>query len=68
MLEDVFETAIVLFHNGVFGGEIEGVVSFQGVLETLMGKLRDRGVQVVHGHPDPGGREIEDLVLLDRVS
>ncbi len=38
-LEEVLEPAVVLLHDGVLGGHVDGVVAGQAVLEALMGEL-----------------------------
>lgn len=49
-LEDVFESSVVFFKDGVFGGEVEGVVSLQSVLETRVSEGGNGFVSVVHSH------------------
>jgi hypothetical protein len=47
-LENIFETAIVFFEDGVFGGHVEREATFEGKLERRMSKAFDGSIRVVH--------------------
>ena len=47
-LENVLERAVVLLQDGVLGAQVEGETAVQGVLETAVGEVLDRGLGVVH--------------------
>lgn len=47
ILENIFETTVIFFHDGVFTGEIEWVVSVQSVMEALVGEFTDRRIDVI---------------------
>jgi len=41
VLEDILESSVILFQDGVLGGQVEGIFSSKSVMETLVGKLGD---------------------------
>jgi len=46
--EDILESAIVLFKNSVFGGQVERIIPLQRILEAGMCELSYRFIGVVH--------------------
>ena len=52
LLEDIFESAIVLFQDGVFGGHVQWVFSFKGELETAVSKTLNALINIVHTQTD----------------
>jgi hypothetical protein len=48
MLEDILESTVIFFEDGVFGGHIEGVIFSQSVLEARVGEGLDGAVVVEH--------------------
>src|SRR5216684_1013482 len=63
LLEQILETAIVDFENGVLGGEIYRVLALQAVVETGAREAADRLVQIEHRKADARTRSLEDLAL-----
>jgi len=61
LFEDVFESAIVLFEDGVFSGEIEGVFTKKSELEAGMSEFGDRFIGVVHTEADAASWEVENI-------
>jgi hypothetical protein len=47
ILENIFESSVVFLHDGVFGGEIERIVSVQSIMEALVSKLSDGGIKII---------------------
>lgn len=41
ILENILESSIVLFQDGVLGGQVEWVFSVDGIVETLVGEFSD---------------------------
>src|SRR5216684_1455225 len=63
LLEQILETAIVDFENGVFGGEIYRILALQAVVETGAREAADRLVQIEHRQADARARGLEHLAL-----
>lgn len=49
-LEDIFESSVIFFEDGVFGGKVEGVVAVEGELEAALCEFSDALIGVVHRH------------------
>jgi hypothetical protein len=64
LLEDVFESTIVLLQDGVLGRQVQRVVALDGKLEGAMGKLLDGLVRVIHTQQYTRAFELEDLHCL----
>jgi len=47
-LEDVFESSIIFFKDGVFGSHVKWIVSVEGIFEGSVGEVLDRAVVVEH--------------------
>jgi len=60
--EDILEETIVLLEDGVLGGEVEGPLLHEGILEARVSETSDGVNGVVHGHTATTlSREVEDL-------
>lgn len=68
LLKEVLEATIVFLHDSILGGHVNRVITVQTVLETLMGELGNRRVQVVHGHTDTRGWEVEYIISGGRLA
>ena len=64
--EDVLETTVVLFENGVFGGEVKGPTLEQGLVKTSPGKAPDGLIGIVHGQSHAVTLVLIDLPFLHR--
>ena len=62
-LENILESAIVLFKNSVFGAQVKRVVSLQRILEAGVGELSDRFVGVVHREHHATGLKLVNLKI-----
>lgn len=65
LLEDVFESTVVLLQDGVLGRKIQWVVALDGKLEAAMGKLVDGLVRVIHTQQDTRAFELENFHCLN---
>jgi hypothetical protein len=65
-LEGILESAVVFFHDGIFGSQIERVLSLEGEFEATVGESFDTFVSVVHSHTNSSlSGEVVDLELLN---
>lgn len=63
--EDVLEATVVTLEDGVLGGQVQGPLLLESILEARVGKVADGLVSVVHAHNDTTRLlEVEDLVAL----
>jgi hypothetical protein len=60
LVEDGLEAAVVFLGDGVLGGEPDGLLQGQGILEAGMGEAADGLVQVVLAEQDAGALELMD--------
>ena len=67
LLEQVLEAAVIGLEDRVLGRQIDRIAARQAIVQRGAGEIADRIVQVVHGHCDPGGGGVIDLVL-DRLA
>ena len=63
--ENVLETAVVLFENGVFGGQVQGPTFEQSLVKTGSGKASYGFFGIVHGHSHPIALVLVNLPFLD---
>jgi len=63
-LENIFESSIIFFHNGVFSGEIQRIISIQCIYKALISKFCDWIIQVIHGHSNSWTREVKNFISL----
>ena len=50
LLENVLESTVIAFQDSVLGGEVERILSVEGILEALFSELCYALVSVVHGY------------------
>jgi len=65
-LEDVFETAVVAFEDGVLGGHVQRPTPLEGELETAVCESGDGFVGVVHGKTYSSGLQLEVFINMKR--
>src|SRR5215213_4630936 len=64
-LEDILEAAVIDLEDRVLGGEVDGEIPVQAIVEGRPGEILDRVVQVIHGHGNACAWGVEHLVFDD---
>ena len=56
--KNIFEAAIILLEDGVFGAQVQGIFASDSILERRMGEFVDGLVGVVHAEHDTGALKL----------
>lgn len=65
-LENVLKPTVVFFHDSVLGGQVKGIVSFEGEFEATVGESFDAFICVVHSHSNSSlAGEVVDFKFLN---